>query len=572
MVNCGTTARAREPARAKDRVNTPKAVSESKSIDNDGPNSTLDFSDSTTLATQQYKDNDLRPFIDLLQREILPDSDKVARSLLIKSQDYVMDNGILYHLYAPPGSGHRKDRVIKQIVVPHSLRDKILKAYHDSLLAGHAGIERTFQAIRLKYYWTSMFADIKQYVQTCTDCQVQKRDFHKKAAPLRPLPVPGRLFDRLQCDFIGPFPKTKLGHRYIFLLTCAFSRWTMAFPLLTLDAAEVTQVFYDKFICIFGTPREILTDNGSSFTSRLFTHFCHTLDISTIRVRPYHQQANGACERLNSFIEQTLRFYVHENQDDWDVLLPSIMSAYNTTPASQSTGFSPYFILFGQEYQLPVDIELQPHGSLPQSIKQRLETLLHHVDVTRKVAKENLIRAHDSMKVYYDRKTQTPVFTLGDKVWLDAPAMEVGKSKKLRYLFKGPYYICDELQNFTYQLRRCEDNTLLKSPVHANRLKRFYSPKDRLTNPTRDIPAVTATEQGESDRDVVRESSESEENASDSEVSDETNFNLDDDDVYRVKVSWLIKRLMVPCFTRFTGKITPRGTRRGNQNRISQKN
>ena len=146
-----------------------------------------------------------------------------------------------------------------------------------------------------------------------------------------------------------------------------------------------------------------------------------------------------------------------------------------------------------------------------------------------------MIRAHDSMKVYYDRKTQTPVFTLGDKVWLDAPAMEVGKSKKLRYLYRGPYYICDELQNFTYQLRRCEDNTLLKSPVHANRLKRFYSPKDRLTNPTRDIPVVTATEQGESDRDVVREASASEEDASDSEVSDETNFNLDDDDVYRVK-------------------------------------
>ena len=137
------------------------------------------------------------------------------------------------------------------------------------------------------------------------------------------------------------------------------------------------------------------------------------------------------------------------------------------------------------------------------------------------------------MKDYYDRKTQTPAFTLGDKVWLDAPATEVGKSKELRYLYKGPYYICDELQNYTYQLHRCEDNTLLKSPVHGNRLKSFYSPKDRLTNPTLDVPAVTATKEHESDRDDVRETTD--EDASDSEVSDETNFNLADDDVYRVR-------------------------------------
>ncbi len=122
-----------------------------------------------------------------------------------------------------------------------------------------------------------------------------------------------------------------------------------------------------------------------------------------MKTSTYHQQTNGACERLNSFIVQTLRMFINDNQDNWDDLLPSVMFAYNTSPATQSTGFSPYFLLFGQECSVPIDVELQSTEPLPQTIKQRLDVILHHVKVTRQIARNNLQQAHEKAKCYYDK-------------------------------------------------------------------------------------------------------------------------------------------------------------------------
>ena len=66
----------------------------------------------------------------------------------------------------------------KQLAVPHKLRDAVLKSSHDALTAGHYGIERTYEAIRMKYYWPYLFKDTKVYCQTCEPCQRTKRYIH----------------------------------------------------------------------------------------------------------------------------------------------------------------------------------------------------------------------------------------------------------------------------------------------------------------------------------------------------------------------------------------------------------
>lgn len=63
----------------------------------------------------------------------------------------------------------------------------------------------------------------------------------------------------------------------------------------------------------------------------------------------YHLQTNVSVERINSVIIQALRAYTKNQQDDWINLLPGIMMAYHATPATQSTDFSPFFMLFGRE-------------------------------------------------------------------------------------------------------------------------------------------------------------------------------------------------------------------------------
>ena len=130
----------------------------------------IDKVEDPDLRDLQLQDMQCRPFMDYLEQNLLPSDDKVARRLILESQDYVMTNGVLYHLYYPRGKGHRSERFVKQLVVPFDLRNDIL-LFHDSLSGGHFATGRTYQSIGLCYFWIGMYADILDYVKSCEACQ-----------------------------------------------------------------------------------------------------------------------------------------------------------------------------------------------------------------------------------------------------------------------------------------------------------------------------------------------------------------------------------------------------------------
>ena len=309
------------------------------------------------LKTMQNNDSELKKIIDYLSSRILPSDDKLARHVILESGDYVLDKDVLYHLNYPRGKGTRSERLIKQLVIPASLRNDILLAYHDALTGGHQGIERTYQSIRQKYFWISMYKDIQFYVKSCILCQQSKRAIQNTKAPLTPLPTED-IHHRWHMDFLGPLKTTREGYKYILLLVESFSRWPIAIPMVSMTSEEVAQVIYREIICVFGTPHSIVSDRATNFLSKVMTELYKRFGIRKLSTSSFHPQTNAACERFNSFILQTLRAYCNKNQSDWHLILPSILLAYRSTPATQSTQYSPYFILFGREIEMPIDVTL----------------------------------------------------------------------------------------------------------------------------------------------------------------------------------------------------------------------
>ena len=58
-----------------------------------------------------------------------------------------------------------------RMVVPLGMRKDILRTYHDEMAAGaHSGVTKTYDKIRRFYYWKAMYADIENYILTCSDC------------------------------------------------------------------------------------------------------------------------------------------------------------------------------------------------------------------------------------------------------------------------------------------------------------------------------------------------------------------------------------------------------------------
>ena len=77
------------------------------------------------------------------------------------------------------------------------------------------------------------------------------------------------------------------------------------------------------------------------------------------RTAPYHPVSDGLVERFNMLMTllMMLAMFAGENQDDWNDLLLAVMMAYHSS-VHESTGFSPYRLMFGEEYTLPMDVGL----------------------------------------------------------------------------------------------------------------------------------------------------------------------------------------------------------------------
>ena len=104
----------------------------------------------------QKECNDYKPIMDYLCSDELPRNAKAARKIIAQAQSYVMTDDVLY-MYpfytARTRSVPRPARLIKRLAIPKSLKEDIIASYYDSIAGGgHLGIDRTYTAIRFKYF------------------------------------------------------------------------------------------------------------------------------------------------------------------------------------------------------------------------------------------------------------------------------------------------------------------------------------------------------------------------------------------------------------------------------------
>lgn len=107
-------------------------------------------------------------------------------------------------------------------------------------------------------------------------------------------------------DLVGPLTRTKAGNKYLLTTICMGSRYPDALPLKRVDAVTVAEAMMELFSRT-GLPAEMLTDQGSVFTSKLMNELCKLLDIKALKTSPYHPQTNGCLERWHGSLKAMLR-------------------------------------------------------------------------------------------------------------------------------------------------------------------------------------------------------------------------------------------------------------------------
>ena len=174
-----------------------------------------------------------------------------------------------------------------------------------------------------------------------------------------------------------------------------------------------------------GVPQEILTDQGSNFTSQLLAELYRLLHIHPIRMSPYHPQTDGLMERFNQTLKSMLRKAATNEGKDWDKLVPYLLFAYREVPQA-STGFSPFELLYGQDVRGPLDILKESWEASQKSDKSIVSYVLStHEKILKmsELVQKNLSKSQTRQKNWYNRKSRVHEFKAGDTVLVLLPTL-----------------------------------------------------------------------------------------------------------------------------------------------------
>ena len=251
-------------------------------------------------------------------------------------------------------------------------------------------------------------------------------------------------------DIVGPLPRSSSGKRFILVICDYATRYPEAVALRNIDANTIAEELMSFFSRV-GVPEEILTDQGTNFTSQLLTEVYSLLQIKPIKTTPYHPQTAGLEERFNGTLKAMLKKTAAEEGRDWDRLLPYLLFAYREVPQA-STGFSPFELIYGRNVRGPLDIlkeswEAKPKS--PESVVSYVLMVRERLAKLRDIVRENLEDAQATQKQWYDRNARCREFQTGDQVLLLLPT----SSNKLLAEWRGPYTVIRRVGDVNYEVK-----------------------------------------------------------------------------------------------------------------------
>jgi hypothetical protein len=361
---------------------------------------------------------------------------------------------------------------------------EILHQYHDDPTAGHPGRDNTIALVKRHHNWVGMDNWIRRYVEGCATCQ-QNKNLPKKATPEYRIPVPTTAvpFEVIAMDLITQLPTSNGYDAILTIVDHGCTRAALFLPCKTnITGAEIAQLYFDNVYRWFGLPKRIISDRDPRFTSSFATELVKAIQAQRNLSTAYHPQTDGLTERKNQWVEQYLRLFAADTQDDWDRWLTIATVVHNSWP-NATTKVAPSQALLGY---------------LPNLTGTRIKTPNETISQRQEQAEKWRIKAKEALNQSANQKPAEQ-YTVGDKVWLENKNLTLTHgTRKLHPRRHGPFDITKQISPVAYKLKLPMAWTI-HDVFHASLLRPYKETEQKGANYTRPPPDLV---QGEAEYEV----------------------------------------------------------------------
>ncbi|KAK3916962.1 Sentrin-specific protease 1, partial [Frankliniella fusca] len=248
------------------------------------------------------------------------------------------------------------------VIFDNNERRTLVKMAHEgtdgsitsAALSGHKGERTTTDVLNRRVWWPNFSKDVKEHIRKCKKCLLVNENKLKVHAPLHPVPPPRINLKQIGIDLIS-LPEVD-GYKYVVVAIDYLSKFPHAQPLKTKSAVEVA-AFIFNWICMFGCPQIYINDQGREFCNKVADELFLLTGAHQRVTSAYNPQANGLVERQNRVIKCRLLKVLQDRIKEWPKVLDAILFSIRIQK-QKSTGYSPFFLLFGQEPVLPIDMRV----------------------------------------------------------------------------------------------------------------------------------------------------------------------------------------------------------------------
>ncbi|XP_027859036.1 uncharacterized protein LOC114135710 [Xiphophorus couchianus] len=134
---------------------------------------------------------------------------------------------------------------------------------------------------------------------------------------------------------------------------------------------------------------------------------------------PYHPMGNGVTERFNRTLGSMLRSLPPRVKQKWPQMIQSMTFVYNCT-AHETTGFAPFYLMFGRVPRLPVDLIFKSvlRDDTVCDYNAYVKSLMNDLHSAMVLAQEHSAAEQRHQSRQYNKRVRGLPLSVGDRVLL----------------------------------------------------------------------------------------------------------------------------------------------------------